>query len=71
MTDNLTSFAKHDRRARLLLIMSDGSVHTADELAEATDCNQRTIYRDIAGLRRSGARIGSQAGMGYMLREVR
>ncbi|MER9628356.1 helix-turn-helix domain-containing protein [Mesorhizobium sp. M0296] len=68
---DLFNFAQRDRRAKLLLIMGDGKVHTADELAEATACNIRTIYRDMAGLKRSGARIGSQAGFGYMLRETR
>lgn len=40
---------------------------TATRLAEATEVNPRTIYRDIEALRAGGARIEGEAGFGYTL----
>ncbi|HVG48825.1 MAG TPA: YafY family protein [Rubellimicrobium sp.] len=42
---------------------------TAARLAEATEVSPRQIYRDIAALRASGARIDGEAGYGYALEE--
>jgi predicted DNA-binding transcriptional regulator YafY len=42
---------------------------TAAQLAEATEVSVRSIYRDIAALRASGARIDGEAGYGYALEE--
>lgn len=42
---------------------------TAERLAEVTEVSVRSIYRDIAALRASGARIDGEAGYGYVLAE--
>ncbi|MDO4232172.1 MAG: YafY family protein [Lautropia sp.] len=41
---------------------------TADRLARDTGVSLRTLYRDIAELRRQGANIEGDAGVGYRLR---
>jgi predicted DNA-binding transcriptional regulator YafY len=42
---------------------------TAARLAEEMEVSPRTLYRDIAALRASGARIEGEAGYGYTLAE--
>jgi predicted DNA-binding transcriptional regulator YafY len=42
---------------------------TATQLAQETEVSERTIYRDIEALRRSGARIDGAAGYGFVLEE--
>lgn len=42
---------------------------TAAQLAEILEVSPRTLYRDIAALRGSGARIDGEAGVGYRLTE--
>ena len=42
---------------------------SAERLAEELDVSQRTIYRDIDSLRRSGALIDGAVGLGYTLQE--
>lgn len=44
------------------------SPRTARQLAEALEVSQRTIYRDVADLQRSGVPIEGEAGIGYVLR---
>lgn len=44
-------------------------VTLARELAETLEVSQRTIYRDIADLMKSGVAIDGEAGIGYMLRD--
>lgn len=41
----------------------------ARQLADELEVSERTIYRDIATLRRSGADIAGEAGVGFVLRE--
>lgn len=42
---------------------------TASDLAHELGVSQRTLYRDIEGLRALGASLDGQAGIGYRLRE--
>ena len=61
---------RSDRLFRLLhALRSLPAPVTAARLAEATEVSVRQIYRDIAALRASGARIDGEAGYGYALEE--
>lgn len=40
---------------------------TAEELARSLNVAERTVYRDIARLKRAGARVRSSAGVGYLI----
>ncbi len=59
-----------DRLFRLLhALRSLPAPVTAARLAEETGVSIRQVYRDIAALRASGARIDGEAGYGYALEE--
>lgn len=58
--------AKTDRLLKLIRTIEDGRRHTSDGLAELLQVTPRTIYRDIAYLRRQGWRIPGEAGVGYI-----
>ena len=61
---------KSDRLLRLMhLLRLLPPPATATRLAEEAEVSVRTIYRDIAALRASGARIDGSAGFGYTLTE--
>lgn len=57
------------RKKRLIEIMGGGDIFTAAKLAEITGCNERTIYRDIAEMRKHGISISGAAGVGYQMRK--
>lgn len=57
-----------DRLFQIILLLRHGRVVTAAALAEALEVSERTIYRDIADLVKSGAPIDGEAGVGYRLR---
>ena len=57
-----------DRLFQIILLLRNGRVVTAAALAEALEVSERTIYRDIADLVKSGAPIDGEAGVGYRLR---
>jgi len=57
-----------DRLFQIILLLRNGRVVTATQLAEAMEVSERTIYRDIADLVKSGAPIDGEAGVGYRLR---
>lgn len=62
--------ARPDRLFRLLhALRTLPKPVTAAQLARATGVSERTLYRDIAGLRAAGALIDGAAGMGYTLTE--
>ncbi len=62
--------ARPDRLFRLLhALRTLPKPVTAAQLAEATGVSERTLYRDIAGLRAAGALIDGAAGVGYSLAE--
>ena len=61
---------RSDRLFRLLQALRTlPSPVTAARLAEETGVSTRSIYRDIDSLRLSGAEIGGERGMGYLLVE--
>jgi predicted DNA-binding transcriptional regulator YafY len=57
-----------DRLFQIILLLRHGRVVTAAALAEALEVSERTIYRDIADLVKTGAPIDGEAGVGYRLR---
>jgi predicted DNA-binding transcriptional regulator YafY len=57
-----------DRLFRIILLLRHGRIVTAAALAEALEVSERTVYRDIADLVKSGAPIDGEAGVGYRLR---
>lgn len=57
-----------DRLFQIILLLRNGRVVTAATLAETLEVSERTIYRDIADLVKSGAPIDGEAGVGYRLR---
>ncbi|MGK9168803.1 YafY family transcriptional regulator [Inquilinus limosus] len=57
-----------DRLIQILLLMRGRTLVTAQQLAEALEVSERTVYRDMADLLASGAPIDGEAGVGYRLR---
>src|SRR6185369_4954970 len=57
-----------DRLFQIILLLRHGRVVTASQLASSLEVSERTIYRDIADLVKSGAPIDGEAGVGYRLR---
>ncbi len=54
-----------DRLMNLVQILRDGTLHRAEDLANATDVSLRTIYRDMETLAASGVPIEGERGIGY------
>jgi predicted DNA-binding transcriptional regulator YafY len=57
-----------DRLFQIVLLLDRRRAVTAREIAESLNISERTVYRDIADLSRSGVPISGEAGVGYMLR---
>ncbi|WP_374243466.1 helix-turn-helix transcriptional regulator [Zoogloea sp.] len=57
-----------DRLFQIVLLLDRGRAVTARELADALQVSERTVYRDIADLSRSGVPISGEAGVGYLMR---
>lgn len=57
-----------DRLFRIILLLRHERIVTAAALAAALEVSERTVYRDIADLVKSGAPIDGEAGVGYRLR---
>lgn len=57
-----------DRLFQIVLLLDRGRAVTARELAEALQVSERTVYRDVADLSRSGVPISGEAGVGYLMR---
>ncbi|MGL4963714.1 MAG: helix-turn-helix transcriptional regulator [Inquilinus sp.] len=57
-----------DRLIQILLFMRGRTLVTAQQLSEALEVSERTIYRDMADLLASGTPIDGEAGVGYRLR---
>jgi predicted DNA-binding transcriptional regulator YafY len=55
-----------DRLFDLLLILRDGRLHRAQDIADRLEVSVRTIYRDMDTLIASGVPIAGERGLGYM-----
>ena len=64
----ITAMRPADRLFQIILLLRHGRVVTAATLASSLEVSERTIYRDIADLIKSGAPIDGEAGVGYRLR---
>lgn len=58
-----------DRLFQLLRLLRRHRLTTAAQLAERLEVSERTIYRDVADLCKSGIPIEGEAGVGYVLSE--
>jgi predicted DNA-binding transcriptional regulator YafY len=58
-----------DRLFQIVQQLRGGRLVTAAMLAERLEVSERTIYRDIADLSRSGVPIEGAAGVGYVMRK--
>ena len=58
-----------DRLFQIIQLLRRRRVVTARDLAAELEVSQRTIYRDIRDLSRSGVPIEGEAGVGYLLRD--
>ncbi|MGC4001333.1 MAG: YafY family protein [Anaeromyxobacter sp.] len=56
-----------DRLFRIVQRLRRRGVHTARALAEELEVSERTVYRDVRDLMRSGVPILGEAGVGYAL----
>ncbi|MCY4335072.1 MAG: YafY family protein [Litoreibacter sp.] len=56
-----------DRLFDLILILRDGRLHRAEDLAERLEVSVRTIYRDMDTLVLSGVPVAGERGLGYMM----
>ena len=56
-----------DRLFRIVQLLRRRELTTAARLAERLEVSERTIYRDVADLVRSGVPIEGEAGVGYQL----
>ena len=56
-----------DRLFDLILILRDGRLHRAEDLARALEVSVRTIYRDMETLQLSGVPVEGERGLGYMM----
>lgn len=54
-----------DRLMQLVQILRDGTLHRAQDLAQAVGVSLRTIYRDMETLAASGVPISGERGIGY------
>lgn len=57
-----------DRLFRICLLLGRHRAVTARELAAELEVSERTVYRDIADLSRSGVPVSGEAGVGYLMR---
>ena len=57
-----------DRLFQIIQLLRRRHVLTAATMAEDLEVSERTVYRDIADLVRSGVPIAGEAGVGYTLR---
>lgn len=54
-----------DRLMQLVQMLRDGTLHRAQDLAQAVDVSLRTIYRDMETLAASGVPVSGERGIGY------
>lgn len=65
-TTQLLTMRRPDRLLDLLLVLRDGRLHRAQDLAARLGVSVRTIYRDMDTLIASGIPIAGERGLGYM-----
>lgn len=58
---------RSDRLFDLILLLRDGRLHRAQDLAETLEVSTRTIYRDMDTLVSSGVPVQGERGIGYMI----
>ena len=58
------------RLATIYLMLADGVALTAEAMAESTGAGKRTIYRDIAKLRKAGLTVEGTPRLGFELGAV-
>jgi predicted DNA-binding transcriptional regulator YafY len=58
-----------DRLFKLIQILRDGKLHTAQAMADRLEVSVRTLWRDMATLIASGLPVEGERGLGYLLRE--
>lgn len=56
-----------DRLFDLILLLRDGRLHKAEDLATKLEVSVRTIYRDMDTLQTSGVPVAGERGLGYMM----
>ena len=56
-----------DRLFQIVQFLRGGRLVRAADLAERLEVSERTIYRDMAHLQSTGAPIGGEAGVGYVM----
>lgn len=56
-----------DRLFRIVQILRNRRFVTAEQLAEKLEVSQRTIYRDVSDIAKSGVPVKGEAGVGYCL----
>ena len=59
-----------DRLFQIVQMLRHRRLTTAAQLAERLEVSERTIYRDVADLMRSGIPILGEAGVGYRIEAV-
>ncbi|MBF9028871.1 WYL domain-containing protein [Rhodobacterales bacterium HKCCE3408] len=57
-----------DRLFQIVQTLRTGRLTRARDLAERLEVSERTIYRDVADLMKSGLPIDGEAGVGYVMR---
>ena len=63
----LTQPGRKDRLIELIGLLRDGALHRAQDLAEHLGVSQRTLYRDMDTLMRSGVPVRGERGSGYQM----
>ena len=58
-----------DRLFQIVQKLRSGKLTTARDLSDWLEVSERTIYRDIADLMKSGLPIDGEAGLGYLMRD--
>jgi len=58
---------RSDRLFDLILLLRDGRLHRAADLAQTLEVSTRTIYRDMDTLVTSGVPVQGERGIGYMI----
>ncbi|AOZ69016.1 DNA-binding protein [Rhodobacter xanthinilyticus] len=61
---------RNDRLQSLIVILRDGEMHRARDLAARLGVSERTIWRDMAELQAFGVPVQGSRGVGYMLRRA-